>query len=264
MACNHAGLVEEGLKYFNEMHIVHGIEPELEHYACLIDMLGRAGRFEDALEIVDRMPMHPDAGIWSSLLSSCRIHGELDLGKTFAERLLRLDPNKAEIYVLASNLFAGKGRWDDVRRMRGKIKEMGLEKDVGCSWIEVRGKSYSFVAGNQAHPESKLIHGMWRRLEAQITEMGYLPDLGSVLHDLKEEEKLENLRGHSEKLAISFGLLKTTKDVTFKVYNNLRICQDCHNAIKLVSKVTCREMIVRDNKRFHHFKDGICSCGDYW
>ncbi|CAL5372155.1 unnamed protein product [Camellia sinensis] len=263
-ACTHAGLVEEGLKYFNLMQPVHGIEPKLEHYACVVDMLGRAGRFNDALKLVNEMPMEPDVGIWTSLLSSCRIHGETDLGEKFAEKLLELGPDKAENYVSVSNLFAGSGNWDDVRTVRGKMRELGLRKDIGRSWIQIGGKTYNFAVGDRMLHESEEMQEMWRRLEEKISQIGYVPDTSSVLHELKEEEKIEILRGHSEKLAISFGLLKTTKGVTLRVCKNLRICGDCHNAIKLVSKVVNRKIIVRDNKRFHHFSNGLCSCGDYW
>ncbi|XP_058195093.1 pentatricopeptide repeat-containing protein At1g18485 [Rhododendron vialii] len=264
MGCSHSGLVEEGLNYFNQMQPVHGLEPKLEHYACVVDMLGRSRRFHDALKLVNEMPMEPDVGMWSSLLSSCRAHGEMGLGEKIAEKLLELGPDKAEYYVLVSNLFAGSGNWDDVRRVRGKMRELGLKKDAGCSWIEVGGKIYNFSVGDRRVPESEAIREMWRRLEKKISGIGYVHDTASVLHDLKEEEKIEILRGHSEKLAISFGLLKTKKGATLRVSKNLRICGDCHSAIKLISKVVDRKIVVRDNKRFHHFSNGLCSCGDYW
>ncbi|KAF8389868.1 hypothetical protein HHK36_024385 [Tetracentron sinense] len=264
MACSHAGLVEEGLKYFTEMQSEHMIEPKLEHYACVVDMLGRSGRLDDAFKLIEGMPEEPDAGVWGALLSACRIHGDVDLGEKVSETLLEIEPNKAENYVLVSNLFAGSGRWDDVRRVRRRMKEKGLQKDVGCSWIEVGGKVYNFVVGDDALPDSEEIRRMWRELEEKIGGIGYVPDTGLVLHELEEEEKVDILRGHSEKLAITFGLLKTTKGATVRVCKNLRMCGDCHNAAKLVSKVVEREIVVRDNKRFHHFRDGSCSCGDYW
>ncbi|KAK2977417.1 hypothetical protein RJ640_004200 [Escallonia rubra] len=263
MACSHAGLVEEGLKSFHEMQTLHVVEPKLVHYACVVDMLGRAGQLDDALKLVAEIPEGPDARIWISLLSFCRVHGQLNLGRKVADKLLELEPNKSENYVLVSNLYAGFGKWDDVRRIRGCMKEIGLKKDVGCSWTEVGGKIYNFVVGDRNLPGSEEIRGMWRRLEEMITQLGYIPDTGSVLHELKEEEKVEVLRGHSEKLAVSFCLL-TTKGSPVRVCKNLRICGDCHNAVKLVSKAVDREIIVRDNKRFHHFRDGLCSCGDYW
>lgn len=155
-------------------------------------------------------------------------------------------------------------KWDDVRMMRQRMKERGLQKEAGCSWIELGGNIHSFVVGDNMHPEWEEIRGMWGRLEEQISKIGYKPYTEAVLHELEEEEKVNILRGHSEKLAISFGLLKTTKDLTLRVCKNLRICVDCHNAAKLISKVAEREIVVRDNKRFHHFRDGVCSCGDNW
>ncbi|KAM1259940.1 hypothetical protein ACFX2I_039235 [Malus domestica] len=264
-ACSHAGLVKEGIEYFNQMQSLYKIEPKLEHYACVVDMLGRAGRLEEALNLIHEMPEEPDTRMWSSLLSSCRSHNNLDMGQKIAEKLLDLEPEKAENYVLLSNLYAASGKWDSVRNVRRKMKEIGLQKDAGRSWIELGGQVYSFVVGDTSLPESGEIKKMWARLEEKISEFGYKPDTGCVLHELGEDEKVEILRGHSEKLAISFGLLKTSRSrTTLRVCKNLRICVDCHNAAKLISKVVEREIIVRDNKRFHHFKHGLCSCGDYW
>lgn len=264
MACSHSGLIKEGLDYFDQMKNLHNIEPKLEHYACVADMLGRVGRLEEALELVNEMPEKPDAGIWSSLLSSCRIYNDFELGEKVAEKLLEVETNRAENYVSVSNLFAKSGKWDKVRWVRGKMNEIGLQKDAGCSWIEIGGKMYNFFVGDKTCKESEDIRKMWGTLEEKISEIGYEFDTGSVFHDLEEDEKIEILRGHSEKLAISFGLLKTNDNVIVRVYKNLRICGDCHNAAKLISKVSGREIVVRDNKRFHHFKDGLCSCGDYW
>ncbi|KAL5751455.1 hypothetical protein ACOSP7_026058 [Xanthoceras sorbifolium] len=264
MACSHAGLVEDGLKNFNQMQNFYGLKPKLEHYACVVDMLGRAGQLDDALRLIDEMPEEPDVGVWSSLLSSCRTYGALDMGEKVAKKLLELEPKKAENYVLLSNLFAGSAKWDDVRKVRQSMKENGLQKDAGRSWIELGGNVYSFVAGDYTLPESEDIREMWRGIEEKISKIGYKPLTDSVLHEVEEEEKLDLLRGHSEKLAISFGLLKTTKGVTLRVCKNLRICVDCHNAAKLISKAAEREIVVRDNKRFHHFRDGFCSCGDFW
>ncbi|PON36155.1 DYW domain containing protein [Parasponia andersonii] len=264
MACSHAGLVKEGLMYFKEMQDLYGIEPKLEHYACVVDMLARAGQLEEALRLISEMPEEPDARIWSSLLSSCRSHGDLNMGTKIAERLLELEPEKAENYVLVSNLYAGSGKWDDVRRVRQRMKELGLQKDAGRSWIELEGKVHSFIAGDNLLLESREIRETWKSLEEKITDLGYRPNTSCVLHELEEEEKIERLRGHSEKLAISFGLLKTSKGSTIRVCKNLRICLDCHNAAKFISKAVEREIVVRDNKRFHHFKDGLCSCSDYW
>jgi len=260
MACNHAGLVEEGLQYFEEMRNNHCIELKVEHYSCVVDMLGRAGRLADAMRLIEEMPNEPDSRIWSALLSACRIHGNVEFGERIAEKLLELEPDKAEHYVMASNLFAGSGRWDDVRKVRKRLKENGLQKDPGCSWIELGGKVYNFMVADNLDETRK----MWCVLEEKIRGIGYVPDTGSVLHEVEEEEKVELLRGHSEKQAIAFGLMNTREATKLRVCKNIRMCQDCHNAVKLVSQVARREIVVRDDKRFHHFRNGSCSCGDYW
>ncbi|KAH7667846.1 Tetratricopeptide-like helical domain-containing protein [Dioscorea alata] len=264
MACSHVGLVKEGLKYFEEMRKIQGVEPKLEHYACVVDMLGRAGRLVDAARLIEEMPVDPDGRIWSSLLGACKIHSDTNLGERVAKKLLELEPNKAEHYILAANLFAGSGKWDDVRRMREKMKEAGLKKEPGLSWINVGNKVYKFVCGHTRYPESEDVQRLLCELKEKIQKSGYIPDTSCVLHELKEEEKVEILQRHSEKQAIAFGLLKMSHGMTLRVFKNIRMCKDCHNTAKLVSKVVERQIIVRDNKRFHHFSHGICSCGDYW
>lgn len=150
MACNHAGLINEGVAYFTQMHTFYGIIPRLEHYACVVDMLGRAGRLDEALWVVERMPEKPDAKIWSSLLNSCRLHGHLELGRRFVEKLVEMEPEKADNYVSVSNLMAQSGKWDDVRSVRKKMRDMGSIKVAGCSWIDVGGKIHNFVAGDDS------------------------------------------------------------------------------------------------------------------
>ncbi|XP_038880056.1 pentatricopeptide repeat-containing protein At1g18485 [Benincasa hispida] len=260
----HAGLVSEGLYYLAQMKSLYKLEPELEHYACVIDMLGRAGRLNEALNLINDMPEEPDAKIWSSLLSSSRTYGDLEMGEKFAGKLLALEANKTDSYVSISNLYATAGKWDHVRMVRQKMKDLSLQKDAGCSWIELRGKIYSFIAGENINTSSDEIRKMWNRLEKQIVEIGYTPDSSCVLHELEEVEKIKMLKGHSEKLAISFGFLKTKEGTTLRISKSLRICRDCHNAAKFISKAAERQIIIRDNKRFHHFKNGFCSCGDYW
>ncbi|KAJ4916112.1 Pentatricopeptide repeat-containing protein [Raphanus sativus] len=264
-ACNHSGLVHEGVRYLDQMKHSFGLKPKLKHYACVIDMLGRAGKLDEALMIAaEEMCQAPDVGIWNSLLSSCRIHQNLEMGERIAAKLFVLEPERTENYVLLSNLYAGSGKWDEVRKVRQRMKEMSLRKDAGCSWIELDGKVFSFVAGESSSDGFEEIKSHWSILEREILKMGYRPDTSTVQHELSEEEKIEQLRGHSEKLAILYGLIRTSEGTTLRVYKNLRICVDCHNAAKLISKAVEREIVVRDNKRFHHFKNGFCSCGDYW
>uniref|UniRef100_A0A0D9VAX1 DYW domain-containing protein n=1 Tax=Leersia perrieri TaxID=77586 RepID=A0A0D9VAX1_9ORYZ len=260
MACSHAGMVEQGLRFFLELSSHPRLEAKLEHYGCLIGMLSRAGRFADALAIMEDMPEEADAKILSSLLSACHIHGETELGRELAERLLELEPDKAEHYVLASNMYAGSGQWDEMRKVRRRLKDAGVHKEPGCSWIDVAGKVYSFVAGG----EDGEMRRMWCELEERIRRIGYVPDTTAVLHELEEGDKVEALRWHSEKKAMAFGLLRIAEPGKVRVFKNIRMCKDCHNAAKLISKATGREIVVRDKRRFHRFSHGLCSCADYW
>ncbi|CAN6465899.1 unnamed protein product [Victoria cruziana] len=263
-ACNHSGLVEEGWQYFHSMKRDYGIEPRHQHYACVVDLLGRAGYLDEAWEFIKNMPVEPSVTVWGALLSACKIYGDVELGRYAAERIFVVDPTNAGHYVQLSNLYAAAGRWGDVAKVRVLMKERGLVKALGYSLIEINGKLQAFRVGDDSHPRSKEIYAMLEKLESKLKEAGYVPHLDSVLHDLDNEEKEEMLCNHSEMLAIAFGLISTAPGTTLRITKNLRACINCHSATKLISRIENREIIVRDANRFHHFKDGSCSCGDYW
>lgn len=265
-ACAHSGLVEEGRHYFRRMTEAHGIEPRKEHYGCMVDLLGRAGMFEEAKEIIGNMPISPDAGVLGALLGACKIHRNVDLGEEIGESVIELEPNNSGRYVVLANLYANAGRWEDVAKVRKLMNDRGVKKAPGFSVIEFDGVVSEFIAGGRTHPESKEIYAKVDEMLERIRSFGYVPDADGVLHDLEEEEeeKENPLYYHSEKLAIAFGLLKTKPGEIIRISKNLRVCKDCHNASKLVSKVFEREIIVRDRNRFHHFRMGECSCQDYW
>eukprot|EP01018_Ginkgo_biloba_P028506 Gb_30190 [translate_table: standard] len=263
-ACSHAGLVDEGWQYFYHMIQDYLITPSLEHYACMVDLLGRAGHLEEALNFIKKMPVEPDAGVWGALLGACRIHCDIKLGEHVAQRLIALEPNNAGNYVLLSNIHAAAGRWDDVAKVRALMKDRALKKNPGCSWIEVKNRLHAFLVGDKSHPQSEKIYGLLDSLDGQMKEAGYVPDTNFVLHDVEEEEKEHILYGHSEKLAIAYGILNTCPGMPLRITKNLRVCGDCHTFTKFITKIVEREIIVRDANRFHHFKDGLCSCGDYW
>jgi pentatricopeptide repeat protein len=263
-ACSHAGLVNEGWLYFDCMSRDYCIAPSAEHYACMVDLLGRAGRLDEAYEFIQNMPIKPTGSVWGALLGACRIHSNIELGEHVAEYLFKLEPENTGNYVLLSNIYAVAGRWDDVAKVRTRMKERGLTKLPGCSWIEVNNNFNTFLIGDTSHPDSDKIYAELETLIERLKEAGYVPDTNFVLHDIGEEEKQDVLCGHSEKLAIVFGLMNTSPGTPIHVTKNLRICGDCHKAAKFISKVVGREIIVRDTNRFHHFRDGLCSCGDYW
>eukprot|EP01018_Ginkgo_biloba_P001352 Gb_05293 [translate_table: standard] len=262
-ACCHAGLVDEGRRYFDYMSQYYHIKPAMEHYGCMVDLLGRAGRLNEAEDFINRMPIKPAATVWGPLLCACRIHNNIELGERVAEYLFELDPENAAPYVLLSNIYAEAGRWDDIEKVRKMMKDRRVIKKPGCTWIEVDNRVYAFLAGDRSHPQTLQIYEKLEQLSKQMKEAGYLPNTRFVLINV-EEEKENFLCYHSEKLAIAFGLINTSPGTAIRVIKNLRVCGDCHSAVKFISKIVSREIIVRDINRFHHFKDGCCSCGDYW
>lgn len=263
-ACSHAGLVDEGRFYFDCMNRDRCITPTTAHYACMIDLLGRAGRLNEAEDFIRKMAVEPDGRVWAALLGACRIHGDIKLGIHAAECLLEWEPQASATYVLLSNIHAAAGQWDAVARVRKLMKDRGVKKKPGCSWIDVKNRVHAFRVEDRFHPQTTEIYAMLEKLTLQLKDAGYVPDTNFVLFDVDEEHKGHILRHHSEKLAIAFGLINTPQGTPIRVINNLRVCGDCHTAIKLISKIVRREIVVRDSSRFHHFKDGLCSCHDYW
>ncbi|ONK55587.1 uncharacterized protein A4U43_UnF1210 [Asparagus officinalis] len=196
-ACVHSGFVDKGREYFKRMIYEHGITPQAQHFTCMVDLLSRAGLFDEAMDLINVMPIEPPAEIWGALLGGCKIHQNVELGDTS-------HPNSCEIYH--------------------KIEE--LLDDIG--------------------------------------KLGYVPQIKAVLQNVEEDMKENALKGHSEKLAMAYGLLRTKPGMPIRIMKNLRSCEDCHAFMKYVSKITLREIVVRDTVRFHHIKDGTCRCGDYW
>nr|GMD41462.1 pentatricopeptide repeat-containing protein At1g08070, chloroplastic [Ipomoea batatas] len=263
-ACSHAGMVDLGRQYFNSMIQDYNFAPKLQHYGCMIDLLGRAGLLDEAMALVQSMDVEPDGAIWGSLLGACRIHGKVELGEFAAKNLFEVERDNPGGYVLLSNIYARAGRWDDVGRIRTFLNNKGLKEVPGCTSIEVDSIVHEFLASDRTHPESEKIYGMLEEVDELLEMAGHVPDTSQVHRDVDEEWKEGVLSQHSEKLAISFGLISTKPGTTLRIFKNLRVCSNCHSATKLISKIFNREIIARDRSRFHHFKDGSCSCKDYW
>ncbi|KAH6804898.1 hypothetical protein C2S51_029729 [Perilla frutescens var. frutescens] len=261
--CSHSGLVDVGLIYFDSMSSEYSVERRHEHYACVVDLLGRAGRLVEAYELISRMPMPAGASAWGSLLAAGRCHRNLEISELAAKKLFVLEPENCGNYVILSNMYAEAGMWDEAKSIRA-LQKSRVRKNPGCSWIEIDGKAHLFLGGDASHPQTEQIYLLLEELPEKMKAVGYVPDTSCSLHDVSEEEKEYSLMAHSEKLAIAFGLLNTSPGTVLRVAKNLRICGDCHTAIKFVSKIYERVIIVRDVNRFHHFEDGKCSCGDYW
>ncbi|XP_024189451.1 putative pentatricopeptide repeat-containing protein At3g08820 [Rosa chinensis] len=262
--CSHAGLVDEGRRYFNNMTRVYSLTPTIEHYGCMVDLLGRAGLLDEAYQLIESMPMKANSVVWGALLGGCRLHRDTQLAELALKQLIELEPWNSAHYVLLSNVYSASQKWDEAANIRSRMNEQGLQKIPGCSWIEVNGVVHEFLVGDKSHELSDKIYAKLDELAKDLKAAGYVPTTDFVLFDIEEEEKQHFLGCHSEKLAIAFALIATAPQDTIRVSKNLRVCGDCHQAIKLISKITGREIIVRDNNRFHRFLDGQCSCKDYW
>ncbi|KAK4349318.1 hypothetical protein RND71_032073 [Anisodus tanguticus] len=217
-ACSNVGLVDQGCKFFESMKEEYGIEPNLEHYGTLVDLFGRAGRVKEAEEIVQTIPMKPNAVLWRSLLGAARVHSNLEIrGLT-------------KLLVIALSILM-----------------------VPCtsSLLAIR-------------LEAKLIYLKLDEMHRRLQEHGHKSRTREVLFDIEEEEKEDALSYHSERLAIAYALIASDSDAPTRIIKNLMVCNDCHTATKLISSIYQREIIVRDRSRFHHFRNGTCSCLNYW
>ncbi|XP_057429888.1 pentatricopeptide repeat-containing protein At3g62890-like [Lotus japonicus] len=263
-ACRHMGLVDEGRRYFSSMIQEHKIEPNVKHYGCMVDLLGRAGLLKEAEELIETMPMAPDVSTWGALLGACRKHQNNEMGERVGRKLIQLQPDHDGFHVLLSNIYASKGNWGDVLEIRGIMSQHGVVKTPGCSVIEANGTVHEFLAGDMTHPQINDIEHMLDVVAAKLKIEGYSPITSEVSLDIDEEEKETVLSRHSEKLAVAFGLITIVPPIPIRIMKNLRICNDCHTVMKLISKAFNREIVVRDRHRFHHFKHGSCSCMDFW
>ncbi|KAG0488023.1 hypothetical protein HPP92_006834 [Vanilla planifolia] len=263
-ACSHSGLVAEGKRYFYRMRAVYGIVPQIEHYGCMVDLLGRAGLLREALSFVEIMEVRPNCVVWGSLLRACKIHNNIEASEQVTEQMMRLDPRDGGNYVFLSNAYASARRWGDVEVCRRVMTANRARKVPGCSSIEVDNVVHEFVVGDASHAEFGNICSFLAEMEVELRSLGYRPVTACVLHDIEEEEKEKAVMYHSERIAIAFGLMRTRSTEPILVVKNLRVCVDCHEATKFMAKMFQREIIVRDRSRFHHFRDGACSCRDYW
>ncbi|KAK1429736.1 hypothetical protein QVD17_11954 [Tagetes erecta] len=263
-ACSHAGLVNEGEQIFYKMVGDHGFKPLPEHYACMVDLYGRSGELQKALTFINSMPVDPGPATWGALLSACKTHKNTDLARLASDKLFELDPENVGYHVLLSNIHTADKNYHEAASVRQVVKNQNLVKTPGCTLIEINKIPHVFTSGQRSHDQTDAIYAMLEKLMGKMREAGFQTDTVTALHDVEDEEKELMVKVHSEKLAIAFGLMNTETGSEIRIMKNLRVCIDCHNFTKFVSKVTERVIVVRDANRFHHFKDGQCSCGDYW
>lgn len=259
-ACSHSGLLQEGWKFYNIMVNEYKIQPKLEHYSCMVDLLSRTGKLSKAYKFIKSMPIKPDATIWGALLCGCRFHHDVKLAEIVAERIFELEPENTSYYVLLADIYAEAEKWEEVKTLRERIRKNNRE----CSWIEIKGKVNIFVTGDKDNPEGEKIETLLKKLRMEMKQKGVSVKLKHGLVNEDEMEKEGVVCGHSEMLAMGFGILKLPPGKTIRVTKNLRICGDCHEMAKFISKNVGRQIVLRDSNRFHHFKDGFCSCRGSW
>ncbi|KAL7140447.1 hypothetical protein ABFS83_09G121500 [Erythranthe nasuta] len=254
-ACGFLCDIVEGMLHFESMTKDYGIAPTMEHYVSIVEMLGNAGFLNEALEFIEKMPIKPDVNIWETLMKFSRLHGNTELGDRCAELVELLDPSCLNEQSRAGLIPINAS---DIAREKEKKKSSGQNP------LDVRSRVHEYRAGDRSHPDNDRIYTLLRGLKQQMKEVGYIPETKFVLHDVDQEVKEEALMAHSERLAAAQGFLTSAARSPLRIIKNLRVCGDCHNAFKIISKIVGREIIARDSKRFHHFRDGSCSCNDYW
>ncbi|EYU36925.1 hypothetical protein MIMGU_mgv1a003506mg [Erythranthe guttata] len=265
-ACSHVGLVDKGRQIFESMVGDYGLSPSLQHYTCLVDLYSRAGHIEEAENVLNTMPFEPDEAAWAALLSACSSQaGKNETGVRIANHLLQLGVEDPSTCVLMSKIYASATMWESVSTVRRLMTAMESKKKPGYSCVDLGKENEVFYAGEtMLHPMRNEIVDLLKELDSEMRKRGYKPDTSLVLHDMGEEEKERRLFWHSERLAVAYGLLKSARGAPIRIIKNLRVCGDCHTVLKLVCSIVGREIVVRDANRFHRFKDGACSCRDFW
>ncbi|KAK6159796.1 hypothetical protein DH2020_003177 [Rehmannia glutinosa] len=256
----------------------------------LVDMYAKCGRLDLAWDVFEKIK-EKEVFCWNAMIGGLAVHGRADDAIDLFLKMQRdnivkpnditfiaakclcsrwtcsrgiKNPKNSGRYTLLSNIYAKAGKWESAEKVRLLMKERGVKTVTGRSLIDLKGVVHEFKVGDSSHPQMKDIHMMLETIIREIELKGHRPDVSQVLFDISEEEKETSLKYHSEKLAIAFGILNTEPGATIRVVKNLRVCGDCHSAIKIISRVYEREIIVRDRVRYHHFKHGQCSCKDFW
>ncbi|XP_024520628.1 pentatricopeptide repeat-containing protein At3g24000, mitochondrial [Selaginella moellendorffii] len=266
VACGHAGFIREGILHLVYMSSDYDVVPIAEHYACAVGLLGRSGWVKEAEEYVKKLP-DAEAPVWDALVTACRIHGDLDRGRSAAESLLECSPHAARSYAVVAGLYNALARSDDAARVRETMTSKGLTEERVTSSILVGNTTcHEFITADTRHKRIQGIHAELEDLGQRIAKDGYAPDASKLLmHERAEEQRQESLFYHSERLAVGLGAIKIRGDCPLRIIRNFRMCADCHTAIKFMSKAMGRTIILRDgSSQLHRFVDGHCACRDYW
>ncbi|KAG5412740.1 hypothetical protein IGI04_000307 [Brassica rapa subsp. trilocularis] len=269
-ACSISGMIDEGWDYFNSMKREYGIDPGIEHYVYMVDLIGRTGNLSSAKRFIEDMPFVPTARVWGSLLKASRNHNDITVAEFAAEQVLKMEHDNTGCYVLLLNMYSEAGRWEDVDRIKLLMKSQGVSKTTSCSTVVTRGRTHVFTNGDRSHVETNKIYEVLDIVsrmveeEEEEEEESYVHCVSKMRPETLLKKKRNSPRRHSVRLATCLGLISTETGRAVVVRNNTRICRRCHEFLEKASKVTRREIVVGDSKIFHHFSNGCCSCGNYW
>ena len=254
---SHSGMVEEAIDFYSKINM-----PTKYHKGTMIDVFARAGRMDEAEKMIEDSN---DMIGYMTLMGACRKYNDVSCGERIFEKLRSIEEN-ASYYVLMANIYTYVGDLKKAEQIRARMHELGLKKTPGICYLEHDGICHEFISCANNHPRIEEIRKEWKRLGSEIEQAGYIPDTRWVTrHDtIDEAEKKEILCQHAEKMAIAFAFLVDPNRKKIVLRKNLRVCGDCHDATAFITKVRDCEIIVRDANRYHHFKDGKCSCGNYW
>jgi len=267
-ACSHSGLVDLAQRLFNEMKTTYGITPDERHYLILMDILSRKGHLDEAEKLLQDRPSSSLSVALTTLLGACRSYKDITrtrrLEKIVFSSSLSIE-EVASLCVLISNIYNLVGHYDEGKRLRNYMREKGLKTIPGVSSLYLFGDLiHTFYVSRIDHHMEVAIKAKLEEWQDAMKKNGYFPDLSWSLHNVSDKEKEMKLCYHSEKLALALGILLAPKEEPIKIIKNLRVCGECHRATAWISTYEARDFIVRDANRWHHFKDGKCSCNNYW
>ena len=289
-ACSHSGRVDVGFEIMNSITRSKNVAEIMDGKILLsmVDCLGRKNELKQAIRLVSKHwhlrenDIEELLVLYTSLLSSCAVHNNLKMGKKIFKTIDTILANyksdetgqsgyqmynndAATLHVLLANIYAKHGMKLKAKTIHNNMADKHILKVAGMSWIEINGIKHEFMAGDTSHPKYMQIEAEKQRLVWKLKEIGYEFDDSVITRELEEcEDSQTHLCGHSEKLAVLFGLISTPNHSELTVTKNLRVCKDCHNVTKLISKFEKRIIKLRDSKRWHVFNNGQCSCRDYF
>ncbi|EFC45621.1 predicted protein [Naegleria gruberi] len=261
-ALSHSGMVEEAIKIYSTIETLK-IIPSPSHKTVMVDVFARAGLFNEAEQLIGDST---EAILWRTLMAGCRKHNNIEIAEKIFEILTKIEPTDPSPYILLSNIYMFKGNNTKASEIRGLMVQQGIKKIPGIVYSEDKGTTYQFISGSSNYPLFTEVENKRKEIYQKIIGAGYVSDTRWVTNAqlISEEEKIDSLCRHAEKIAISHAFVLQPNRKKILLTSNLRVCNDCHNAIAYISKEMNVEIVVRDANRYHHFKNGKCSCNDYW